>query len=233
MGNGSWWSGHRRVSGARSGSSRPGPAPRWPSPPAGPSCSKGPWPQPGGRRSPCPATYSSTGSASMRWPRRWRVRRPRRRRVRRRGLAAHPTGRRRRRLCGAGCSGPTSSGRPWRPGPRSPTWRPPAGRLLLLGSSSVGRPYPGLVPYTTTKAALHELARGLRNEYPWLAGDELRRRPHPDRVRRRLGSRTGDRDVRPLDGRGLPAGPAAMTVEEMAGQVVKVLASGARIDEVR
>ena len=43
-----------------------------------------------------------------------------------------------------------------------------SGRLLFLGSSSVGRPYPGLVAYATSKAALHEYARGLRNEYPWL-----------------------------------------------------------------
>jgi NAD(P)-dependent dehydrogenase (short-subunit alcohol dehydrogenase family) len=42
------------------------------------------------------------------------------------------------------------------------------GKLVLLGSSSVGRPYPGLVPYAATKAGLHELARGLRAEYPWL-----------------------------------------------------------------
>jgi NAD(P)-dependent dehydrogenase (short-subunit alcohol dehydrogenase family) len=42
------------------------------------------------------------------------------------------------------------------------------GRLVLLGSSSVGRPYPGLVPYSASKAGLQELARGLRAEYPWL-----------------------------------------------------------------
>jgi NAD(P)-dependent dehydrogenase (short-subunit alcohol dehydrogenase family) len=39
---------------------------------------------------------------------------------------------------------------------------------VLLGSSAVGRPYPGLVPYAAAKAGLHELARGLRAEYPWL-----------------------------------------------------------------
>lgn len=106
------------------------------------------------------------------------------------------------------------------------------GRLLLLGSSSVGRPYPGLVPYTTTKAALHELARGLRNEYPWLRVTNFVVGPtltgFADGWDHELATEMFDRWM----AEGFLAGPAAMTVEEMAGQVVKVLASGARIDEV-
>jgi len=38
----------------------------------------------------------------------------------------------------------------------------------LLSSHSVGRPWPGLVPYAAAKAALDQLALGLRAEEPWL-----------------------------------------------------------------
>ncbi|HEX7444435.1 MAG TPA: SDR family oxidoreductase [Acidimicrobiales bacterium] len=38
----------------------------------------------------------------------------------------------------------------------------------LLTSHSVGRPWPGLVPYAASKAALDQLAFGLRAEEPWL-----------------------------------------------------------------
>ena len=38
----------------------------------------------------------------------------------------------------------------------------------LLTSHSVGRPWPGLVPYAASKAALDQLACGLREEEPWL-----------------------------------------------------------------
>ena len=43
-----------------------------------------------------------------------------------------------------------------------------SGRLLLLGSSGIVRPLPGLIAYTTSKAAVHQFARSLRNENPWL-----------------------------------------------------------------
>ncbi|MHB8220110.1 MAG: SDR family oxidoreductase [Acidimicrobiales bacterium] len=40
--------------------------------------------------------------------------------------------------------------------------------VTLLSSHSVGRPWPGLVPYAASKAGLDELARGLRVEEPGL-----------------------------------------------------------------
>jgi NAD(P)-dependent dehydrogenase (short-subunit alcohol dehydrogenase family) len=39
---------------------------------------------------------------------------------------------------------------------------------VLLTSHSVGRPWPGLVPYAASKAALDQLVYGLRTEEPWL-----------------------------------------------------------------
>jgi NAD(P)-dependent dehydrogenase (short-subunit alcohol dehydrogenase family) len=44
--------------------------------------------------------------------------------------------------------------------------RSPHGCVALLSSHSVGHPWPGLVPYAASKAALDELARGLRTEQP-------------------------------------------------------------------
>lgn len=38
--------------------------------------------------------------------------------------------------------------------------------VAMLSSESVGRPYPGLVPYAASKAALEELIRGWRAEHP-------------------------------------------------------------------
>lgn len=40
--------------------------------------------------------------------------------------------------------------------------------VSMLSSESVGRPYPGLVPYAASKAALEELIRGWRAEHPEL-----------------------------------------------------------------
>lgn len=105
------------------------------------------------------------------------------------------------------------------------------GRLMFLGSSSVGRPYPGLVPYTTSKAALHEMARGLRNEYPWLRVTTFIVGPTITEF-----ADSWDMDLAiEMHGRwmaeGYPAG-AALAVEEMAAEVVAVLASPARVEEV-
>lgn len=105
------------------------------------------------------------------------------------------------------------------------------GRLVLLGSSSVGRPYPGLVAYTTTKAALHELARGWRNEHPSLRVTTFIVGPtitgfadswEPELAGEMFGRWMAE---------GYPAG-AAMTAEAMADQVLAVLSSRARIDEI-
>lgn len=40
------------------------------------------------------------------------------------------------------------------------------GRVVFLSSDSVGEPFPGLVPYAASKAALEETARGWRAEHP-------------------------------------------------------------------
>jgi NAD(P)-dependent dehydrogenase (short-subunit alcohol dehydrogenase family) len=40
--------------------------------------------------------------------------------------------------------------------------------VAMLSSESVGRPFPGLVPYAASKAALEELIRGWRSEHPEL-----------------------------------------------------------------
>jgi NAD(P)-dependent dehydrogenase (short-subunit alcohol dehydrogenase family) len=42
----------------------------------------------------------------------------------------------------------------------------PQATVVLLSSHSVGDPWPGLVPYAASKAALNELALGLRSEEP-------------------------------------------------------------------
>lgn len=47
-----------------------------------------------------------------------------------------------------------------------PHLRASAGRAVFLGSSSSGRPFPGLCPYAASKAALDELVRGWRAENP-------------------------------------------------------------------
>ncbi len=40
------------------------------------------------------------------------------------------------------------------------------GKVVFLSSDSVGEPFPGLVPYAASKAALEETARGWRAEHP-------------------------------------------------------------------
>ena len=106
-----------------------------------------------------------------------------------------------------------------------------SGRLLLLSSSGVGRPYPGLIAYSTSKAALNEFARGLRNEFPWLRVTTFVVGPTISEF-----ANEWDLEVAAaMHGRWTTEGypiTAPMTAEDMAGQIVRVLASGARIEEV-
>jgi NADP-dependent 3-hydroxy acid dehydrogenase YdfG len=107
-----------------------------------------------------------------------------------------------------------------------------SGRLLFLGSSSVGTPYPGLVAYATSKAALHEYARGLRNEFPWLRVTNFVVGPTISE----FGNDWNQEVAGEMFGRwmaeGYPCGDV-MEVEDMADQVIRVLASGVRVDEIR
>jgi len=106
-----------------------------------------------------------------------------------------------------------------------------SGRLLFLGSSAVGRPYPGLVAYTTTKAALHEFARGLRNEYPWLRVTTFIVGPTITDFANEWDPELAMTMFGRWGAEGYPM-TSPMMVEEMAAQVVRVLSSGARIEEV-
>ena len=106
-----------------------------------------------------------------------------------------------------------------------------SGRVLFLGSSSVGRPYPGLVAYTTTKAALHEFARGLRNEYPWLRVTTFIVGPTMSDFANEWNPELAMTMFGRWGAEGYPM-TSPMTVEDMAAQVLGVLTSGARIEEV-
>ena len=105
------------------------------------------------------------------------------------------------------------------------------GRLVVLGSSSVGRPYPGLVPYITSKAALHEMARGLRNEYPELSVTTFVVGPTITGFADSWNAELSAAMFTRWSVEGYPAG-SAMTAADAALQILHVLASGARIDEV-
>ena len=107
-----------------------------------------------------------------------------------------------------------------------------SGRLLLLGSSGIVRPLPGLIAYTTSKAAVHQFARSLRNENPWLRVTNFVVGPTITEF-----SAGWDPDLAgTLHSRwaaeGYMSSSPPMTAEAMADQVIRVLGSGARIDEV-
>ncbi len=106
-----------------------------------------------------------------------------------------------------------------------------SGRLLFLGSSSVGRPYPGLVAYATSKAALHEYARGLRNEYPWLRVTNFVVGPTVSEFANEWDQELAVAMFGRWSVEGYAAG-LAMATEDMADQIIRVLASGARVEEV-
>ncbi|HMD44788.1 MAG TPA: SDR family oxidoreductase [Acidimicrobiales bacterium] len=105
------------------------------------------------------------------------------------------------------------------------------GRLVLLGSSSVGRPYPGLIPYCTSKAALHEMARGLRNEYPWLRVTTFIVGPTATEFANEWNAELAAEMFERWMAEGYPAG-AFMTADEMATQILNVVVSGARVHEI-
>ncbi|HEY1467039.1 MAG TPA: SDR family oxidoreductase, partial [Acidimicrobiales bacterium] len=105
------------------------------------------------------------------------------------------------------------------------------GRLMFLGSSSVGRPYPGLVPYTTSKAALHEMARGWRNEYPGLRITTFIVGPTISEFSSDWDPELATEMYRRWTTEGYPCG-AALATEDMAHQILSVLGSGARVEEV-
>jgi len=106
-----------------------------------------------------------------------------------------------------------------------------SGRLLFLGSSSVGSPYPGLVAYTTSKAALHEYVRGLRNEFPWLRVTNFVVGPTVSEFADNWDAEVASEMFGRWVAEGYPCG-ATVDAEVMADQVVRVLGSGARIEEV-
>jgi len=106
-----------------------------------------------------------------------------------------------------------------------------SGRVLFLGSSSVGRPYPGLVAYTTSKAALHEFARGLRNEYPWLRVTTFIVGPTMSDFANEWDAEVAMAMFGRWTTEGYPMS-SPMTVEDMAAQILRVLSSGARVEEV-
>ena len=105
------------------------------------------------------------------------------------------------------------------------------GRMMFLGSSSVGRPYPGLVAYTTSKAALHEMARGWRNECPHMRITTFIVGPTVSEF-----ANEWDQDLAvEMFGRwsveGYPAG-AALSTEQMANEILWVVASDVRVEEI-
>lgn len=105
------------------------------------------------------------------------------------------------------------------------------GRLMLLGSSSVGRPYPGLVPYASSKAALQEMARGLRNEYPHLRVTTFIVGPTISEFANSWDPGLAAEMFGRWSVEGYPAG-MAMAVEDMAEQILLVVACGARVEEI-
>ncbi len=107
----------------------------------------------------------------------------------------------------------------------------PNGRLVLLGSSAVGRPYPGLVPYAVTKAAVHELGRGLRDEHPWLRVTTVVVGPTVTGFAEGWDPQLADEMFTRWAAEGYPA-DVASTPEETAAQIVHVLASDAYVTEV-
>jgi NAD(P)-dependent dehydrogenase (short-subunit alcohol dehydrogenase family) len=112
-----------------------------------------------------------------------------------------------------------------------PHLRASTGRLVFLGSSAVGRPYPGLVPYTTTKAALHEMARGLRGEYPWLRVTTFVVGPTVSETSRDWDPELGREMFARWAVEGYPMG-VALPVEATADQVLRVLESPTRVEEI-
>ncbi|MHB1784608.1 MAG: SDR family oxidoreductase [Acidimicrobiales bacterium] len=106
------------------------------------------------------------------------------------------------------------------------------GRLVLLGSSSVGRPFPGLVPYAATKAAVHELARGLRSEHPDLRVTTVVVGPTATDFASGWDPALMAILFERWAAEGYLAGPAALPVQDMARQILYVLGCGVRIDEI-
>lgn len=109
---------------------------------------------------------------------------------------------------------------------------PRPGHVLLLSSSSVGRPWPGLVPYAASKAALEELARGLRSEHPHVTFTRVSVGPtvtgfadawDPDLTAEMFGAWLAG---------GFMHGSGTMTPAEMAEQLVAVLAAPVRVDDI-
>lgn len=105
------------------------------------------------------------------------------------------------------------------------------GRLVLLGSSSVGRPYPGLTAYGCTKAALNELARGLRAEYPAVRTTLVSVGPTMTDFAAGWEPAIAGAMFERWQAEGYRMS-APMTATAMATEIVGVLASRARIDEI-
>jgi len=106
------------------------------------------------------------------------------------------------------------------------------GRLVLLGSSSEGRPFPGLVAYGASKAGLRELARGLRNEHPGLWVTTVVVGPTLSELASGWDEGLAAEMFARWEKEGYLPTLSVLPVEETAAQVIHVLATAARVDEV-
>jgi NAD(P)-dependent dehydrogenase (short-subunit alcohol dehydrogenase family) len=107
------------------------------------------------------------------------------------------------------------------------------GRALFLSSDSVPRPYPGLVAYAASKAALNTLVSGWAAECPEVTFTRVAVGPtmtgfadawDPDRSIEYFERWDADAYVRP--------GQAIMTPEQVATEVLHILRSPANLEEV-
>ncbi|WP_154759726.1 SDR family NAD(P)-dependent oxidoreductase [Amycolatopsis pithecellobii] len=106
------------------------------------------------------------------------------------------------------------------------------GRFVVLSSTMVGRPWPGMVPYACARAGLEELVRGVRAEVPALRVTRLVVGPTRTGFEAHFPPEEFASYVTRWRAAGLLAGRRSLTPGEVAEAIVVSLTTTGRLDEL-
>ncbi|HVM41599.1 MAG TPA: SDR family oxidoreductase [Acidimicrobiia bacterium] len=108
-----------------------------------------------------------------------------------------------------------------------------SGVAVYMTVTSPGRPWPWLVPYFASKAAMDEMVRGWRAEHPSVGFTSVSVGPTASEFAAGWDGEAAGKAFAAWDAGGYLATHDVMTPEQVADEILGVLASPVRIDELK
>jgi len=108
------------------------------------------------------------------------------------------------------------------------------GRIVFVSSSAPERPWPGMVAYAASKAALDAFVAGLRTEHPEIGATRLVCGPTLTEIGLSMDFEIAARlHPRWVEGGWLAADPEIQQPEDVAGEILNVIRSETRVTDIR